>query len=59
MVFGVENPFSVGVLLFVPVCWSGSWDVGPERRGYISVGIPCSVHFGGFVVAVNSNHIVG
>ena len=59
MVFGVENPFSVSVLSIVPVCWWGSWDVGPERRGYVSVGISCSVHFRGFVVTVELNHIVG
>ncbi len=59
MVFGVKNPFSVSVLPIVPVCWLGSWDVGPERRGYVSVWISCSVHFRGFVVAVNLNHIVG
>ena len=58
MVFGVKNPFSMSVLLFVPVCWLGSWDVGPERWGYISVGISCSVHFRGFFVTVVFNHIV-
>jgi hypothetical protein len=58
MVFGVENPFSVSVLHIVPVCWLGSWDVCPERRGYVSVGISCSVHLCGFVVTVVFNHIV-
>ena len=59
MGFGVENPFSVSVLSIVPVCWCGSWDVGPERRGYVSVGISCSVHCCGFVVTVVLHHIVG
>ena len=59
MVFGVKFAFSLGVLQIVPVCWLGSWDGGPERRGYVSVGISCSVHFCGFVVTVVFHHIVG
>ena len=59
MAFGFKNPFSVSVLHIVPVCWLGSWDVGPERRGYVSVGISCSVHLCGFVVTVVFHHIVG
>ena len=59
MAFGFKNPFSVSVLYIVPVCWLWSWDVGPERRGYVSVGISCSVHCCGFVVTVVLHHIVG